>query len=104
MLSFSALVTGLLSAKSSYHVKKSPKWFKDKLQNLNAREYFGDITEEVPTFFHRQNKDGKTVNAFEEDWFEIRCKHPGRILTNEFKRDNFLSCRGSVSSLKKFHQ
>jgi hypothetical protein len=79
MLNVAAVVTGSPDAQSSYRTRNAPKWFKDKLQSLNAQESLGEI-EEVPTFFRRRNKDGKMMNAFEQDtWFEIHARHSGKI-------------------------
>ena len=79
MLNVAAVVTGSPDAQSSYRTRNAPKWFKDKLQSLNAQESLGEI-EEVPTFFRRRNKDGKIMNAFEQDtWFEIHARHSGKI-------------------------
>jgi hypothetical protein len=83
MLNVAAVVTGSPDAQSSHRTRNAPKWFKagfkDRLQSLNAQESLGEIAE-VPTFFRRRNKDGKIMNAFEQDtWFEIHARHSGKI-------------------------
>ena len=80
VLSSDALVKGYAVKLSSSRLKSSAKQLKHKLQKFNEQEYFRDITEEVPTFFQRKNKNGKILNAFQQDsWFEIRTKHTGNI-------------------------
>ena len=78
VLSF--LVKGYAVKRSSSRLRSSAKQLEHKLQKLNVQEYFGDITEEAPTFFQRKNKNGSILNALQQDsWFELRTKHTGNV-------------------------
>ena len=78
LLSVVAFVTGVPNVRSFYHDHNYPQWLKHKAQKFNPQDYLGDVAEEVPTFFKRKNKNGKIVNAFEEDtWFKIRSRNTG---------------------------
>ena len=64
---------------SEYRVRNPPKQFKDKTQNLNAQENLREITGDAPTFFRRQDKDGKIRNAFQQDTW-IQRKPSGNMI------------------------
>ena len=87
-VTFNGLVRAspLYADKKQSRVKIPPKWFKDEVQKLNAQKYpvVSELTE-VPTFFQRRNKDGKTVNAFEEGtWCKIHSRHSGNNVNTNF--------------------
>ena len=72
-------MTGVPNVKSFYHDHNYPQWLKHKVQKFSPQDYLGDMAEEVPTFFKRKNRNGKIVNAFEEDtWFKIRTRNAGQ--------------------------
>lgn len=83
VLTFSALVVALpLHAdKTSSRTKNPPRWLRDRLQK---HPVLGESTQ-VPTFFQRRNKYGKTVNAFEEGaWCKIQTRNSGKDTNTNF--------------------
>ena len=81
VLTFSALVAALTLHAGINITKIPPRWFRDRLQK---HPVLGESTQ-VPTFFQRRNKDGKTVNAFEEGaWCKIRTQNSGKDTNTNF--------------------
>jgi hypothetical protein len=81
-LSGGALVrAGMPNGRAFNHKTQNfPQWLKHhRFQKFNPQEYVGDMREEVPTFFHRRNKDGKILNALVEDtWFKLCTSAEGK--------------------------
>ena len=81
VLTFSALVAALSLHAGINNTKIPPRWFRDRRQK---HPLLGESTQ-VPTFFQRRNKDGKTVNAFEEGaWCKIQTRNSGKDTNTNF--------------------